>query len=821
MPTLFTQNTFLGGLNAQFARVNTPAGAYPLLFNGRTNRGTIAPVRRHQQDTTLPSGTYQAIVAIGDYVLVVISGVPYWKNVATGGGWNEVAGFTPLLATAEEVYAVLMPTGTNRLLYSESDVPTYGAAVANTPQCLLLADGVTQPQLIFPDGSTRPAFEYTDWTPNRPEYVPVGHFPVVSGVKSYMASRDKTVIYQSRSGRPLDYVVVTDEDGRADGNADALVTAVDYNALTSIQASANGGIIATTLGATYAIEPSDTDTLFGEPILQSRLLFPVGCVNWKSSVDILGDSAFISQSGIQSFNTVLQTQRESNNYPLGARIARYLVNPQSATAAINYDTYALFAVNTVYGEVVAVFDTTTQQFVSFDTGFGKVRQFAVHRSGSEVRLWFINTDNELYEAYASEEFATTTVLLGDYSVVDPEVRDHTVSEVFASFVNLTSAVDVRMALYADERTVLDSQWTIGSDDLLEPPAPGPLPPFTDQQRATNIVASAVAKKQAKATSLWLQWRGGAELAAVSLEGTVAKPGQQSRGEATAAEETVHVLLGNLDLSQSQQTVAAFAVATVAEGEIYFADGSVNTGLATVTDATFVSPGDVVRVDGRISLVTNEVTLRQTLRTLAPAEIISLGDVCYPAGTEADYQRMTAFFGTSPGPLYGLSGSIERLTSSGLAWFQRNQRYYPVTTTHVDYFLFNAYDIDGVAVASTQGQAFRAALAASTARYKVAVVNKPLYSDTAVGDDTTIQWLLEYVDAVICGGVCRYERFYVKGKSVINASCAGGAVAALDREQTSVFTTETAGYLMVKATALALNLSYNDINGTLLDATAIA
>lgn len=818
MPPLYAAKQFSQGLNAQFARVNTPEGAYPLLFNGRNQRGTIAPVRKHSLVTNLPAGNFQAISALGDYILVMISGLPYYRNLVTDSAWSTIPGFSAMSATADEIYVSLQPIGSSRFNFVNG-ANVLNAAIGATAQCLLLQDNINQPRLIFFNGATMIAQAYEAWSMSNPSYVPQGTFNVVSGVRGYMASSNRALIYATRSGRPLDYVLALTASGDKAAAADKYAIAVDFNPLTALLPSSDGGVIATTLNATYQVYEDTNDVIFGEYRLKSKLLFPVGCVNYKSFCDLMGDSAFISPAGIQSFNVTAQTQRESNNFPLGARIAKYLVNPQSGTAAINYDTFALFAVNTQFGEVVAVFDTTLQQFVSFDTGFGKVKQFAVHRSESRVRLWFINTDNELYEAYAADEYAQVGLLVGDYSATAPTL-DHVISEVQAAFVNIQSAVDVRVTLYADQVEIAAGNFSLGSDSILLPPAPT-VTPFPDSNTSGNILLNVQTRRIATASSLWFQWSGYAELASVTMEGENCKP-QSGLGIRPQTRQGVYAFFGHFFLDEEEQTGTAADFSGLTPGEWYFMDGACNTGASTITDSSFQAIGTTVfDATGRLSLVSDNRDLKNSVAALRPNAVYTIGDVTSPAGTSDDYNRFYNFFRPWTDTPGGLAGDIELATDSGEAWYSRNQRYYQVFGEYVSFFFFNADDIDGITATSTQVQDLLEKLALSTARFNVLVTNKPLWSDTAVGDNTGIQYLLAYFSAVISGGSGRYERFYVNGKTLVNAACASESIEALNRGQTSVYTTTATGFLAVTADAMQLRFSFRALDGSIQDEVSIA
>src|SRR5690606_38719928 len=127
-------------------------------------------------------------------------------------------------------------------LQTSNDV-VLGNPLQPSPAALICMDGVTQPRLIFQDGTTRACGTYSTWTLDEPEYVPIARFPVFVDEIVYCVGKDLrgnfTQIYRSVTGQPLNYVILVDKDGKktsgleSEGGAPALATRVSQAPVTA------------------------------------------------------------------------------------------------------------------------------------------------------------------------------------------------------------------------------------------------------------------------------------------------------------------------------------------------------------------------------------------------------------------------------------------------------------------------------------------------------------------------------------------------------------------------------------------------------------
>jgi len=439
---IYQQSNFLGGLDARFDSLRPDGSTYPLMINGRVRQNAVSTIPKPLRDTALAEGTYQAITAVGSVLIVFVSGAAWYRDTETNDSWRQVTGLA--LDTTGDVDTCDLPASTiNYARTGPIDLVKFNNSPARaTDEGILATDGINQPYLLYPEAggiiSARPTFTYAQWleTPSGElrEYVPVGRYPIFVGQKLYMAIKGTpgvlNRIAQSVTGRPLDFVVAIDD---ATGNkaGDALTTAhaVGFDPITGLyRTSTEAAFIVGTANNTVAVAPDYTNTqFFGEPALRNAPLFPVGVLNNKSAVDLNGDSGFITPTGIHSFNATMQARFQSNNDPISAQVTKLLAPVQTFGATADFDNYAFFAVNTVFGPGVMVFDKTLSDqqrqgiFVSLDlyAGIGEIKQFARTSAPSGNRLFFITADNRLYEFGAADTRETCRYYIGEWNSAAP------------------------------------------------------------------------------------------------------------------------------------------------------------------------------------------------------------------------------------------------------------------------------------------------------------------------------------------------------------------------------------------------------------------
>jgi len=445
----FTQRSFVGGMSAAYNRTKTPENGYPVGFNCRVREnvveGAFRPVPKK-----VPPGTLQAIFALDDKLILVAGGAVYTVNPDANTTTRIGSGL--LSAAADIVYHENVPAPTSFFMRDSNGDLIYNSAISTQPDCAVLQDGTTQPVLITPSLGTRALGTYATWSFSNPEYVPIGKQMCFSGNALYIVSPTGRAIYRSVSGRCLDFVVAIDSsDGSKQGDASTTSIAVAAATLTAIVPAQAGGFIATTFYSTYAgIIDAAVDDNFGEPYIQPAALFPVGAVGPYAFTQILGETAFVSPAGIQSFNQTSQFLRESNNTALGAPISPYLVRPIQQVACATADDYVFFGLETVFGDGIVVYDTRLNVFVSIDL-VGRVKEFAVLRTGGIDRLFYITTANELFEMplYTGERQAFS-IVLGHFSSQLPNTQLR-MSLIRASMTDVRRSGDITTRIFGDCR----------------------------------------------------------------------------------------------------------------------------------------------------------------------------------------------------------------------------------------------------------------------------------------------------------------------------------------------------------------------------------
>jgi hypothetical protein len=317
---------------------------------------------------------------------------------------------------SNEIFVQAVPASTQNFLRKETQVA--GAAleldttvtVQKTVSSIIVQDGVSTPRVIEISGGTvsdRTAKTYAQWsdsTHTSREYIPIGRQMAFFNNKLFVVSTDGTEIYHSASGRPMDFVVAVDNDGKkinADetiGGAPGTSYTVGYNQITALRVLNTDALFVSTLGGSYAVSLDYSFMVFGEPSFTKQFLFTANSINQKSFIELLGDFAFIDPEGLRSFNAVRQSKNEARNSVFSLKVARLfkgVVQVSSKCAAITFDDYALFACNTIYGHGVLVYDILTQQFVSFDqftdaTGnIGPIMEFAKVETNNKRELFAI------------------------------------------------------------------------------------------------------------------------------------------------------------------------------------------------------------------------------------------------------------------------------------------------------------------------------------------------------------------------------------------------------------------------------------------------
>jgi len=444
----FSQQSFVGGMNLVIDATRLTDKEYRLGLNVRNRYDSLDPIPTSHKDPAIPAGIKQEMVTFGNYVICFIAGSAYYRFYSDTG-WIKIEGFA-MNAAAPRYWTVAVPVGlTNygRLAAPDSlNLPTIllAGTQAGNISGLLVQDNITQPQFIFLDSSGFPAVRitqtYEEWDvvygdsaippvetevaadiavlmeDNR-EYVPIGNTMTWTDGVLYIASQDGTQILRSVSGRPLDFVVNVQPNGQKGGDATTTSYSVGVSGITCLRAMSTGGVFVSASNATFLVQKNMTENspkVFGEYTFIRQFLFNATNLSDRTIIDSLGDTRFIDLTGVRSFNAIEQLQNEGRNSIFTAKIQPIfgsLVQDYRYTAAILYNNFEFYAINTILGPVIAVYDTLTQSWSSFDTtqvNGKRIKQFAKIELTIQ-RLYAITEDDNLYELYSGTELATSVV----------------------------------------------------------------------------------------------------------------------------------------------------------------------------------------------------------------------------------------------------------------------------------------------------------------------------------------------------------------------------------------------------------------------------
>lgn len=788
MSALFNQANFIGGLNTRLEASKLPEGQYSLLINGRVTRNTIAPVKKHLK-LNLPAGRPQGLYSIGSILVVFIAGHAYWRNLASQiPAWAPIPNWNPMDAGVDRIYAELVPVSyfQGSIDYTESGDPqdvkvTFPGIPAQTQSFLFVTDGLNQPRVIAADGTWREVGTYATWTIANPEYAPICVLPAKAGQKLYLVDpATRTKIYNSVSGRFLDFVIRRSRIGDKDGDAETTFKSVDFNPITALFEVDNGGLFVGTLYASYVVYPDYTKTMFAEPALREQKLFPTGPVNERSFADLGGDLGFITQVGIQSFNAVLQSQSESNNNSIGALISSLLVTPQQNTCATNYDTEALFAVRTIYGYGVMVYDTTLERFISLDLDFGQVTDFANVKYNGGQRLFFLTAQGEVFEAYADSEYSTCRVYLGDYGTYDPESgqqlagQQHKISAIRLQFGNVKESFQAQVSLFADRKLVKTDVREIVLEESYPEQVPSPLP-FPGFRQAYPADFRFEDTKFCWKSGIWLEWQGRGELLSITAEGDRLK-----QDSFTVLAPQVSAIKKVVMFSDSKfqavvaDTLGWTCIQGLEERAWYSIVGQCHVGGKLYSNELFQMTWTEANVNGRLTKCGQLKNIWDLMTEETPDIILGAGNHAWDAGDEADVQQIVNLFGKNSSKVFLSAGSKDLDTNAGKAFFgiRATPRMYVKNLGNTDFFMLNSginsagalVESLGNTSDSQQAKWLQEQLSKSQARFKIVVFNHPPYAEDSVDYPgfAALRWPFKFwgADMVVCGHSKVYQRFAI-------------------------------------------------------------
>lgn len=745
---------FNGGLNTLADAAKLAPGEYALLVNGRTRRNVIDPTFAHLKITLPAQGNIQGLCGVGEQLFVMIAGVLYYANVGEDDiNLRQVPNWTPMSATAEEVWMEPVPATSNllkRVASSPESVSTsFDGSIARFRECIVVQDGLNTPRAVFPNLGWTSLGSYSTWTFDNPVYVPIGRQMAYSNGKLYVVSQDGKTIYHSVSGRPTDFVIAIDNNGNKAGDVDVTSIGVSYTELTALKASESGQLIATTLYGTWLLTPSDAITYWGEPYITPIEQFPVGATNQNAFADIIGDTAFLTQAGVQSFNVTRQAKIASNNMPLGAPISNVLTETQlPQAAATNFNDYGLFGVNTVYGPMTAVYDTMVGHYTSLDTSFGTAKFFARLLTASSQRLAFATDDNQLFLAHGdTSKVNVTGVYLGDFVAGEEQYSPGragkflSVTGVKLSFVDVVAAGEINIKVYVDRLEVYNETRIVSVEEVSG--AAQEQLPF--ESRTSTVPLSFVLPKAQTGwkVGVYVSWSFNGALSEVVVEGDKSERDSPYL-EGTTSVSTVDTLgiLGNIVFETrinpafGQSEVGRPYDCRAGEWYLFNPQGYAITALDGTRElkkiGLFKSTG-ICKVygDGIGDFTLRNVNqlkgLLDQMRLDGVTSLVGLGNYGYSSVEITEFQYMLSQQGIS---LVPTMGSMEYADQLGVPFKAATASYLPalVQFNNCVWAMYQTYDNAlGYGVNSLQDKFITRELLASDKRFRFVAMHKSPYS----------------------------------------------------------------------------------------------
>lgn len=425
MSTYF-QDGFNGGMNILVDDTALKSNQYRLALNLRSRFGRLQPVANGVEDVAAPIGVKQDIRTFGNYVILFVAGYCYYR-LFSATGWKQIIGFK-MSVDAPRYWTEVVPVTTMLFHRKLTTTDIKGDVIWNnitgasqgTPSGILVQDNVNQPMLIYIDSTTltpvsRVTQTYNQWTltDDKREYVPIGNSMAwVDGVL-YITSQDFEVIYRSVSGRPLDFVINITITGDKGGDAATTAYSVGLGGISCLRPISSNALFVAASNANFAVSKNMTpgaDKIFGEYTFIRTFLFNSTCLSDRAIIDSLGDTKFIDVTGLRSFNAVEQLQNEGRNSPFSLMIQNLFKDKTqlpSSSAAMLYDNYEFYGVDTILGPAIVIYDTLNECWAAVDTQQTQgslIKMFAKIELTIQ-RLYAITVDDKIFTLHSGTEFA--------------------------------------------------------------------------------------------------------------------------------------------------------------------------------------------------------------------------------------------------------------------------------------------------------------------------------------------------------------------------------------------------------------------------------
>lgn len=466
------QTSFIGGIDQVSSDTQIPDDSYSLLINARNRFNEVEPIKSHVLVES-PNGFKNGGVGIGSAFLLFVAGKAYYQ-LDGQTTWTRIPSFS--MSVSKKYYFQTVPASSfnfERKLSSNNDVhsPVFidtSVRINGTPAGLIVQDGENQPWIIQYNEIThefraRETKKYADWKGTSEsyvdrEYVPIGTLMFYLNAKLFIVSRDKKKIYQSVTGRPLDFVISVDSSGNKlatenQGGADALSFAFDFNDITCVKTlNVKDSFLYATKDNIRLVECDYENTLFGEPRYREASKIEAGVVNNDSFIEVLGDYAFIDDEGVKSFNAVKQLNDEGRNSYFSLNVAK-LVNKikQYRTNCTTFDNYAIFNMDSSIGNIMFIYDMLLQKWSSLDiTKCIFVKDYVHIKTTTTSKLYAVTNTDEVYQLFKGPNTETAYYETKAYTS-DNISSEHKTQYVRLFFSNSSNKGMVTLLEHVDEQ----------------------------------------------------------------------------------------------------------------------------------------------------------------------------------------------------------------------------------------------------------------------------------------------------------------------------------------------------------------------------------
>ena len=757
----------------------------------------------------------QGIFGADSVLLAFFDGKAYYHDFAVNDEAFYLISGLQLDATVPFIYAVPIPGSSinfARQKFGEGNENVlFTNPTTSSPAAVFFTDGINQPVIIPPNGQWRLTKTFQEWTIDEPEYVPIGTLPVFVGVKLYMAAKDKngrlTRILHSVSGRPLDFMVpITNKGGKIavteeEGGAPVVRHAIAYDEITALNRipTTEDSFFAATRKSSYLVTPI-ADDLFGEPRFKNQFLFSTGPENQYSTVDILGDTALIDSGGIRSFNAVAVLKNEGRNSVFSKKIFRLFRSIiQTVTTAFPFDNYAMFAVNTIYGPGIVVYDTLLEKFVALDLypGIGLIKQFAEIKVAGNRRLFFITEDAALYEAFANSRTATARYYFGDLSSGDPKI-EHKGAFFYSIFDQLKEAGRVQVSLFVDHH----------------------------KEKSLQVEVKQNIEEESETVASNIPFHHSTEDSSISLAFNF----QDSRYGTRLGFLVEWDFEGSLNYVQCNTEERQASMSLQQEGKIQEA----------YTEETLFTPL-VLCVTGNDGVDSNnKAFVVSAIMSEKPSFVLGAGNHNYPAGSEATrlntLEQYWSYILRNELAFFAL-GNRDLDTNNGvpaIEYYLQGHRYFKKTLQNglCDLFVYNSgmntaeaiVEPDGITESSLQAQWLKNGLTNSTASCKIVLLGHTPFSSLEEFAALQLPFRLWGASLVIAGFHTAYEHLFVDGLHYINIGLGGDPT--FDSFPTTVHEgsitriTDTFAYIKLVVDHFNILVELKDTAGVVLDTAII-